>query len=111
MASETVFSDVVIRVTIECNTAPGIFHFEVHPSQLIREFLHHVLETLAQGENRARVTSMQSYYEPVLELCEGSTSLPLDSSMTLEQAGIEDKSICRIAAKPRKERIMFCSNS
>lgn len=110
MASETVSSDGEITVTIDCRTHPGRFHFEVSPQLEIREFLHRVLTRLSEGENGDEVKNMQNYYEPVLELCAGQATLPLDSQLTLGEAGVEDKAVCRISAKPRKERIMFCNN-
>lgn len=110
MSSADIPVDETITVTIECHTDPGTFHFDVSSQMSISQFLQQVLSTLAQGEHAKRVKNMQNYYEPVLELCAGKASLPLDSSMTLAQAGIENKSVCRIAAKPLKERIMFCNN-
>lgn len=103
-------SNETITVTIECHTEPGFFHFTVSPKLGIVPFLTQVLDTLAHGDNAERVRNMQNYYEPVLELCAGSATIPLDSTMTLQQAGVEHHSICRISAKPRKERIMFCNN-
>lgn len=111
MDSDVIQSEELITVSIECQSEPGTIHFEVSPQLGIGEFLLHALDKLAEHGNAERVKNMQNYYEPVLELCEGNASLPLDSEMTLIQAGVGNNAICRIAARPLKERIMFCNYS
>jgi hypothetical protein len=110
MGSDVIQLEESITVCIESQTEPGKIHFEVSPQLAIREFLLHVLDKLAECGNADRVKNMQNYYEPVLELCVGDTTLPLDSEMTLEQAGVENEAVCCISAKPLKERIMFCNS-
>jgi len=110
MRSDAVLSDGLITVTIDCHSNPGEFHFAVPGEIMIRDFLALILEKLAEGENGTRVKNMQSYYEPILELCAGDTTLPLDSDLSLLDAGVKDKAVCKISAKPLKERIMFCNN-
>lgn len=97
-----------IRVIVESRSVPGKHLFEVSPGLAVGAFLNRVLERLAQGDSAERVQAMLECYEPVLELVTGETAKPLNSSMTLEHAGVADQAVCRIAARPRKEKIMFC---
>ncbi len=99
-----------ITVYIESQSEAGTMHFEVSSHLGISEFLMQVLDKLAECGNEERVRTMQNYYEPVLELCNGNATLPLDSDMTLHQAGVGSNATCRIAAKPLKERLMFCNS-
>lgn len=82
------------------------------PAQMsVGEFLELALRHLGQGEGAARVEALRRYYEPELELQdrEGDRELPREQS--LSEAGVSDQAVCQIAARPRKERIMFCSYS
>ena len=99
-----------IRIIIECHTEPGMFQFDVQPQLSIDQFLGEVLDKLSQGSNAERVRNMRQYYEPILEHCTDNATIPLDGALTLDQAGLQDQSVCRIAARPLKERIMFCNN-
>lgn len=82
------------------------------PAQMtVGDFLELALERLAQGKGADRVQALMSDYAPVLEIPtpDGGRELPDDK--TLAEAGVFDHAICRIIAKPRKERIMFCRYS
>lgn len=100
-----------IQIIIESQAEPGEQIFEASPQLAVGAFLNRVMERLTQGENAARVKAMLEYYDPVLELLKGESATPLNNSMTLHHAGVTDQAVCRIAAKPRKEKIMFCRNS
>lgn len=97
-----------LRVTVDCHNSPGRLHFEVDPHLPVHDLVEQVLERLAEGGNAEQVNTMRRYYSPVLELLQEDGAVPLSSSDTVRQAGITDRSLCRIAAKPRKDRIMFC---
>ena len=77
----------------------------------VGEFLEFALERLARGKGAERVRILRENYQPVLEIpsSEGGRELPDD--VILAEAGVCDHAICRIVARPRKERIMFCRYS
>ena len=77
----------------------------------VSDFLELALERLGQGKGAERVHKLKDNYEPVLELPspDGGRELPADKSLL--EAGVFDHAICRIVARPRKERIMFCRYS
>lgn len=112
--AETVADDsdsfTTIRVAIDCHNSPDRLHFDVDPHLPVHALVEQVLDRLAEGENAEHVKTMRRYYSPVLEMVQQDSAIPLNSSDTIEQAGITDQSLCRIAAKPRKDRIMFCSH-
>lgn len=85
-------------------------HFCVSPHMTVAAFLELALERLNQGEGAERVQLLRRYYEPVLELHSGGESRELPCDKGLLEAGVSDQAVCRIAARPRKERIMFCSS-
>jgi hypothetical protein len=81
--------------------------FQVPPDMQVSEFLELALDRLAEGEGAERVAALRRYYQPVLELEGEGQELPLH--LTLAEAGVNHEAVCRIAARPLKERIMFCS--
>lgn len=97
-----------IRVMVDCHNSPDRLYFDVEPQLPVNALVEQVLERLAVGENADHVNTMRQYYSPVLELLQDGNATPLSNNDTIQQSGITDQSLCRIAAKPRKERIMFC---
>ncbi len=77
----------------------------------VAAFLELALEHLSQGEGAERVQTLRLYYDPVLELHCNNDGQELPGDKTLIEAGLSNHAVCRIAARPRKERIMFCSYS
>ena len=77
----------------------------------IAEFLEQLLASLAEGENGERVAQMRECYEPVLELVRGGSELELGDEQTLAQAGVVEGDTVQIAARPIKEKLLFCRYS
>ncbi|MGM0594664.1 MAG: hypothetical protein ACQETD_09015 [Pseudomonadota bacterium] len=110
-ASEAQSQSSPIHVTIACQIDPGQHLFEVSPQLTVGAFLKRVLNELAAKEGGERVKTLLECYEPALELQEAGAGRALNSGLTLDQAGVNDGALCRIAGTPRKERIMFCRHS
>ncbi len=79
--------------------------------QTVEELLEQLLQLLAKGENPEQLAQMHECYTPVLErLCEGE-GIALDNALSLEEAGVCPGDTLQIAAKPRKEKLLFCRYS
>lgn len=100
-----------IHITIACQVEPGRHPFEVSPQLTVGEFLQQVLDELARSDDGERVKTLLECYEPVLELQGVGEEAALANDLPLQQAGVTDGAICRIAGTPRKEKIMFCRHS
>ena len=85
--------------------------FSVSARMSVGEFLDLALTHLARGEGGERVEALRRYYDPVLELQRRDGNRELAPEQSLLEAGLQDEVVCEIAARPRKERIMFCSYS
>lgn len=101
--------DSTVKIIVDCRSCPEPLYFEVEAQLPVHRFVEKVLATLGTGEKAEQVRVMQAYYEPVLELVRDGSAIALNSRATLQQAGIRDQALCRISAKPRKERMMCCS--
>ena len=77
----------------------------------IAEFLEQLLESLAKGENGERVEQMRECYEPVLELVRCGNEVELINDQTLAEAGVIEGDTVQIAARPLKEKLLFCRYS
>ena len=77
----------------------------------IAEFLKQLLESLAKGENGERVAQMRECYEPVLELVRNGSEVELKDELTLAEAGVIAGDTVQIAARPLKEKLLFCRYS
>lgn len=97
-----------ITITLLYHTDNSQLHFTVQPKLYIQDFLKQILNKLAQGENAARVEQLCNNYEPVLEVLINGEGIELKSDQTLAEAGIGNNAICQIAARPLKEKLMFC---
>lgn len=84
---------------------------EVRADLPITEFLEQLLESLAKGENGERVAKMRECYEPVLELVRNGREVALRDDQTLAEAGVVDGDTVQIAARPLKEKLLFCRYS
>ena len=84
---------------------------EVRADQPIAEFLEQLLESLARGGNGERVAQMRECYEPVLELVRGDNDVALENHQTLSEAGVVEGDTVQIAARPLKEKLLFCRYS
>lgn len=101
-----------LRVTLHSQSDDTYHHFYVSPKLTVAELTQVALNTLAQGPNRQRVLEMLECYEPVLELFdEEREENILAAEQSLQQAGLSNNAVFRIAAQPRKEKIMFCRYS
>ncbi len=82
--------------------------FSVPAHMTVADFLEFALEHLAKGEGSERVQELRTNYQPVLELSapDGDRELPADQSLL--EAGVYERAICRIAARLRKDRVLFC---
>ena len=102
-------TEQTLNISLYSNSDDRHHHFCVPAQITVTAFLELALERLSQGEGAERVQALMRYYEPVLELhcTEDNRELPGDK--TLIEAGLCDHAVCRIAARPRKERIMFCN--
>lgn len=100
-----------ISVTIQSHSDRGDYTFSVPVSMAVGAFLKLVLDKLVESGHGERINSMLECYEPVLEHCREAGPVPLLNSMTLVQAGLADRSVCRLSGRPRKEELMFCRYS
>ena len=100
-----------LNITLYSSSDDTYHHFCVPQQMTVDAFLELALERLSQGEGAERVQALRRYYEPVLELHCREDNRELPGENPLLEAGLSDQAVCRIAARPRKERIMFCSYS
>lgn len=90
------------------NSDDTYHHFQVPAQMTVEAFLELALEKLSEGGAAKRVAALKRYYLPVLELQERDGEQELPSHLSLADAGVYNEAVCRIAARPLKERIMFC---
>jgi len=83
--------------------------FTVPAKMTVAAFLDLAMAKLSEGDGAERVEALKRYYQPVLEIQTPGGEHELPPNMTLADAGIENETVCRIAARPLKERLMFCS--
>lgn len=100
-----------IRITLLCHSDSTQHDFSLSSATPVRVFIEMVLERLAQTDHTGRMSRLRECYEPVLEVVEASHERELSSNQTLAEAGVTDNSICQIAARPLKEKLMFCRHS
>lgn len=96
-----------LQLLLYSNSDDRYHPFHVSAQMKVGTFLELALARLAEGDGAQRVEALRNYYQPVLELQDEGRELPQQT--TLAEAGIADGTVCRIAARPLKERIMFCS--
>ena len=87
------------------------YHFCVPEQMSVDAFLEFALTRLSEEQGAERVEALRRYYEPVLEMQGRDGNIELAGEKSLIEAGVSNQSVCQIAARPRKERIMFCSYS
>jgi hypothetical protein len=104
----TLRDDVAINITVLCHADNSQQHFSTQAHLRIGEFLEQILEQLAQGEDAERLAQLCNNYEPVLEMVIDGEGIELENGDTLAEAGVGDNAICQIAARPLKEKLMFC---
>ncbi len=85
--------------------------FSVPARTTVSDFLELALERLGRGKGAERVQELRDNYEPVLELPSPDGGLELSPDKSLFEAGVFNHAVCRIVARPRKDRIMFCRYS
>lgn len=107
----TAKSEPQLNLTLHSSSDHAHHGFCVSARMTVGDFLELALDRLAQGNGAERVRDLRNNYEPVLELPspDGGRELPADK--TLAEAGVFNHAICRIVARPLKERIMFCRYS
>lgn len=91
------------------NSDNAYHHFQVPAQMTVEAFLELALKKLSEGGAAERVAALKRYYLPVLELQEHDGERELPSHLSLVDAGVYNEAVCRIAARPLKDRIMFCS--
>lgn len=82
--------------------------FNVSPEMKVAAFLELALAKLSEGNGAKRVEALKRYYQPVLELQARDGGRELETQASLAEEGVRDGAVFRIAARPLKERIMFC---
>jgi len=75
----------------------------------VADFLELAMAKLGEGDGAERVEALKRYYQPVLEIQTRRGDQEVASNVTLAEAGLSNEAVCRIAARPLKERLMFCS--
>lgn len=101
-------TDATIAITVLFHSDHSQRHFSVSPQLRVGDFLEQLLQELAQGEQAERVKRLRECYEPVLELLRDGEGIELDKTESLIGAGVGDHAVCQIAARPIKEKMMFC---
>ena len=104
-------SPPLISLTLLSHQDNSQQQLKVRADLQITEFLEQLLASLAKGENGERVAQMRECYEPVLELVRGESELELRDEQTLAQAGVVEGDTLQIAARPLKEKLLFCRYS
>ena len=100
--------DAQVTVQLICHSDNSQHNFTASPDLLIGTFLEQILEKLSQGENSERMSQLRECYEPVLELVVNGEGIELQSEQSLTEAGLSDNATCQIAARPLKEKLLFC---
>ena len=100
-----------ISLTLLCHHDNTQQQFKVYAELRIKDFLEQLLESLARGENGVRIAQMRECYEPVLELIRGTNEVELIDDQTLAEAGVIEGDTLQIAARPLKEKLLFCRYS
>lgn len=106
--TSTAHTNTSITITLRLHSDNSQRRFTASPHLRIDRFLEQILEELAQGENSDRVRQLRECYEPVLELFIDGEASELENTQTLSEAGVGENAICQIAARPLKEKLMFC---
>jgi hypothetical protein len=101
-------ASATIGVNLLSQSAGTRLRFDVSTTLSVSSFVEQALEQLAAGQNRVRVEQMREYYQPVLELVEHGRSIELDASLTLAEVGLRDNATLQIAARPLKDKLLFC---
>jgi hypothetical protein len=109
--SETLHCDKQSELKlIVFSSSDNTYHpFHVDAQMTVEAFLELALTKLSEGTGAGRVAALKRYYQPVLEVQERSGDRELPPALSLADAGLGNESVCRIAAHPLKERLMFCS--
>lgn len=97
-----------LNLTLYSSTDHTHHTFCVPAEMRVGEFLELALEQLAHGNNEEQVRTLRENYQPVLEIPSDEGGRELPDNITLAESGLNNHAICRIVARPRKERIMFC---
>jgi hypothetical protein len=100
---------VQLNLTLYSNSDDAYHQFRVPAQMTVAAFVELALERLSAGGGAERVRALKRYYQPVLELQERGGERELPSELSLADSGVSDAAVCRIAARPLKERLMFCS--
>ena len=96
------------EIILECQLLPGQHRFIFPAEATIGQLLAEVLNMLANSEAATQAHEMLAYYQPELLLQQAAESVPLNSDLTLDEAGLLSGSVCRIGANPRKDKQLFC---
>jgi phosphotransferase system HPr-like phosphotransfer protein len=97
-----------ITINLYCHGDNSHSHFTISPQLSVGELLRHMLVNLARGKHATRLQQFCDNYEPVLELLQDDGAIELENEMSLAAAGVGNNATCQIAARPLKERLMFC---
>jgi len=102
-------AEASLHLILYSNSDNAYHPFHVPAQMTVAAFLELALARLSEGDGAKRVEALKRYYLPVLELQETEGERELPSHLSLAEAGVGDEAVCRIVARPLKERIMFCS--
>lgn len=92
------------------SSSDNTYHpFCVSATMTVADFLELAMAKLGEGDGAERVEALKRYYQPVLEIQTRRGDQEVASNVTLAEAGLSNEAVCRIAARPLKERLMFCS--
>lgn len=97
-----------LNLTLYSNSDDAHHDFRVPREMKVAAFLELALARLSEGGGAERVEALKRYYQPVLELHSPEGERELPPQATLAEAEVTEGAILRIAARPLKERIMFC---
>ena len=100
--------DKAISLTLLSQHSDRQLQFHTTPSQLIGAFLEQVLDRLELDEGGKRVAELRNNYEPAMELVCADKTIELQNDTTLAAAGVKDGDSFHIAARPIKEKVLFC---
>lgn len=98
----------LLPLTLLCHNDGSEHQFCAPSQQTVAEFLEQAIERLSHCIAPEAVTHLRQNYIPVLERLEHGNTVPLESTLSLQEAGVSANDTLQIAALPRKEKILFC---
>ncbi len=100
-----------IALTLLCHRDNTQHQLYAYQQQTVGELLEQSLQLLAAGKSTEQMRHMSECYTPVLERVSDGNGIALDNALSLVEAGVCTGDTLQIAAKPRKEKLLFCRYS